>query len=304
MATAPKVWLITGTTSGLGKRLVNEVLSRGDLVIATGRSIDNFKAQYKEDDQLKLMQLDVTEGPEPIAAKVQEALGVWGRIDVLVNNAGIGYPSLIEEAGRVIHLHHVTTALAHATCSSALLRKQMEANLYGVVDVTLAVLPHMRERKAGTIVVVGSRSAYKTELIGVGIYGASKAAVTAWTESLANEVALFNVKVMLVQPGSFRTEGMYGQGFYNGNQIPAWNDIHATARARFASVPGTEKGDPAKAMRALVDVVRGEGKAAGRELPRYLVLGEDAVADVRNKFARVLQVVADWEDVSTDTNFD
>ncbi|KAL1751233.1 hypothetical protein FB107DRAFT_266774 [Schizophyllum commune] len=232
------------------------------------------------------MQLDVTEGPEPIAAKVQEALVIWGRIDVLVNNAGIGYPSLIEEAG------------------SALLRKQMEANLYGVVDVTLAVLPHMRERKAGTVVMVGSRSAYKTELIGVGIYGASKAAVTAWTESLANEVALFNVKVMLVQPGSFRTEGMYGQGFYNGNQIPAWNDIHATARARFASVPGTEKGDPAKAMRALVDVVRGEGKAAGRELPRYLVLGEDAVADVRNKFARVLQVVADWEDVSTDTNFD
>ncbi|KAI5830345.1 NAD(P)-binding protein [Schizophyllum commune Tattone D] len=286
MATAPKVWLITGTTSGLGKRLVNEVLARGDLVIATGRSIDSLKAQYEESDQLKLMLLDVTEGPEPIAAKVQEALGVWGRIDVLVNNAGIGYPSLIEEAG------------------SALLRKQMEANLYGVVDVTLAVLPHMRERKAGTIVVVGSRSAYKTELIGVGIYGASKAAVTAWTESLANEVALFNVKVMLVQPGSFRTEGMYGQGFYNGNQIPAWNDIHATARARFASVPGTEKGDPAKAMRALVDVVRGEGKAAGRELPRYLVLGEDAVADVRNKFARVLQVVADWEDVSTDTNFD
>ncbi|KAI4523750.1 NAD(P)-binding protein [Schizophyllum commune Loenen D] len=286
MATAPKVWLITGTTSGLGKRLVNEVLSRGDLVIATGRSIDNLKAQYKEDDQLKLMQLDVTEGPEPIAAKVHEALAIWGRIDVLVNNAGIGYPSLIEEAG------------------SALLRKQMEANLYGVVDVTLAVLPHMRERKAGTIVVVGSRSAYKTELIGVGIYGASKAAVTAWTESLANEVALFNVKVMLVQPGSFRTEGMYGQGFYNGNQIPAWNDIHATARARFASVPGTEKGDPAKAMRALVDVIRGEGKASVRELPRYLVLGEDAVADVRSKFARVLQVVADWEDVSTDTNFD
>ncbi|KAL1725288.1 hypothetical protein EV714DRAFT_240127 [Schizophyllum commune] len=286
MATAPKVWLITGTTSGLGKRLVNEVLSRGDLVIATGRSIESLKAQYEESEQLKLMQLDVTEGPEQIAAKVQEALGVWGRIDVLVNNAGIGYPSLIEEAG------------------SALLRKQMEANLYGVVDVTLAVLPHMRERKAGTIVVVGSRSAYKTELIGVGIYGASKAAVTAWTESLANEVALFNVKVMLVQPGSFRTEGMYGQGFYNGNKIPAWNDIHATARARFASVPGTEKGDPAKAMRALVDVVRGEGKAAGRELPRYLVLGEDAVADVRNKFGRVLQVVADWEDVSTDTNFD
>ncbi|KAI5894734.1 NAD(P)-binding protein [Schizophyllum commune H4-8] len=286
MATAPRVWLITGTTSGLGKRLVNEVLSRGDLVIATGRSIDNLKAQYEESDQLKLMQLDVTEGPQPIAAKVQEALSVWGRIDVLVNNAGIGYPSLIEEAG------------------SALLRKQMEANLYGVVDVTLAVLPHLRERKAGTIVVVGSRSAYKTELIGVGIYGASKAAVTAWTESLANEAALFNVKVMLVQPGSFRTEGMYGQGFYNGNQIPAWNDIHATARARFASVPGTEKGDPAKAMRALVDVVRGEGKAAGRALPRYLVLGEDAVADVRNKFARVLQVVADWEDVSTDVNFD
>ena len=117
MATAPKVWLITGewdlrllartslrhicvgTTSGLGKRLVNEVLARGDLVIATGRSIDNLNAQYKESEKLKLMQLDVTEGPEPIAAKVQEALSVWGRIDVLVNNAGIGYPSLIEEAG-------------------------------------------------------------------------------------------------------------------------------------------------------------------------------------------------------------
>ncbi|KAL1745847.1 hypothetical protein HDZ31DRAFT_62719 [Schizophyllum fasciatum] len=285
MATAPKVWFITGTTSGLGKRLVNAVLARGDQVIATGRQMDNLRLQYEESDRLRLMQLDVTEGPESISAKVRDAIGFWGRIDVLVNNAGIGYPSLVEEAG------------------STLLRKQMEANLFGVADVTTAVLPYMRDRKEGTIVVIGSRSAYKTELIGVGAYGASKAAVTAWTETLAHEVASFNIRVMLVQPGSFRTE-VYSQAFYRGNEIPAWKDVRDTAVARFASLPGTEKGDPAKAMDVLVDVVRGEGKAAGRELPRYLVLGDDAVADMRNKFGRVLQVVANWEEVTTNLNFD
>ncbi|TRM60748.1 hypothetical protein BD626DRAFT_503731 [Schizophyllum amplum] len=286
MASVPRVWLITGTTSGLGRRLVRAVLARGDRVIATGRTIENLHAQYEESEQLKLMQLDVTEGALIIAAKIQDALAHWGHIDVLVNNAGIGYPGLIEEGG------------------SNLLRKQMEANLFGVADVTMAVLPHMREKKAGTIVVVGSRSAYKTELVGIGFYAASKAAVTAWTETLAQEVSRFNIQVTLVQPGAFRTEGIYSQGFYSGNPIPAWHELREAFRARYASIPGTEKGDPAKAMEALVDVVRGEGKAAGREIPMYLMLGEDAVSDVRTKFARVLKIVAEWEEVTTDVNFD
>jgi len=158
---------------------------------------------------------------------------------------------------------------------------------------------------------------------GLGVYAASKAAVhgklslvdghenilligvvSAITESLMGELAPFNIKVTLVQPGAFRTEGIYGQAYFTTNPVPAYDQTRAISMARFASVPGHEKGDPDKAAEVIVDVVRGEGVAKGRPWPPYLFLGEDAEADVRSKCSKILATVDQWADVARAVSFD
>ncbi|TFK70269.1 NAD(P)-binding protein [Pluteus cervinus] len=286
-----KVWFITGTSSGFGRRLVTIALGRGDLVIATARSQEKLEAlvnsyDTKLRDNLRTIQLDVTEGVESITRKAEIANGFWGRIDVLVNNAGVGYPAIAEEGG------------------SSWLRKQFETNVFGVMDVTTAVLPHLRRRRSGTVVVIGSRSAWRTDIPGSGGYAASKAAIHAITENLAVELASFNIRVLLVAPGSFRTEGILGQSYHLSNQIADYDALRQASHARFKSIPGTEKGDPDKAMEAVADVVRGEGFATGKPWPDVLILGNDAAADVQAKFQHTLDLLDSWKDVTYNVNFD
>ncbi|RDB25896.1 putative oxidoreductase YusZ [Hypsizygus marmoreus] len=288
---ASRVWLITGTSSGFGRRLVTSSLARGDRVIATARSLERLQDLVNSVDpgvreNLRTLQLDVTEGEAVLKAKVDKAAKIWGQIDVLVNNAGIGYPGILEEGG------------------SALLRKQYETNVFGLMDMTAATLPHLRASKNAVLVVIGSRSGWKTELPGIGAYASSKAAVHALTETLSAELAPFNIRVLLVAPGSFRTEGIYGQQYNTSNPIPANDAIRAVSIQRFHAIPGSEKGDPDKAMEAVVDVVRGEGVAKGRPWPLYLVLGEDAENDVEVKCTKVLKALEDWKDVTRGVNFD
>jgi NAD(P)-dependent dehydrogenase (short-subunit alcohol dehydrogenase family) len=126
--------------------------------------------------------------------------------------------------------------------------------------------------------------------------------VHALTETLAVEVAQFGVRVLLVEPGAFRT-GIYGQAWDARNHLAEYDALRAMSTARFAAVSGTEKGDPAKAMEAVVDVVRGEGAANGRAFPGRLVLGEDAEQDVRAKCKKVLDYLNEWKDVVRDVNF-
>ncbi|TFK70267.1 NAD(P)-binding protein [Pluteus cervinus] len=290
-STDKKVWFITGTSSGFGHRLVTIALGRGDLVIATARSEEKLEALVNSydprlRDSLRTMQLDVTEGIESITKKAEIANGFWGRIDVLVNNAGVGYPSIAEEGG------------------SSWLRKQFETNVFGVMDVTTAVLPHLRRKRSGTIVTIGSRCAWKTDIPGLAAYSASKAAIHAITENLAAEVASFNIRVLLVAPGSFRTEGIYGQSYHLSNQIADYDTLRHAGHTRFKSISGTEKGDPDKAMEAVVDVVRGEGLAAGKPWPGVLILGNDAAADVRAKSQGTLDLLDSWQDITCKVNFD
>ncbi|KAJ6473639.1 hypothetical protein C8R47DRAFT_717143 [Mycena vitilis] len=144
---ASKVWLITGAASGFGRSLLSSVLARGDRVIATSKSLEPIQDLDGTSENLRLIQLDVTTGEELIRCKMQEAAG---RIDVLVNNAGSCHLGLLEEGG------------------SALLRKQYETNVFGLLDVTSACLPYMRAQNEGTIVVIGSRSAWTCETVGLG----------------------------------------------------------------------------------------------------------------------------------------
>ncbi|KAG1892259.1 hypothetical protein F4604DRAFT_1672321 [Suillus subluteus] len=276
-----KVWLITGTSSGFGRRLTGLALARGDRVIATARTLSKIE-HFPKHPNLRLMQLDVNASTKEIKARIDHAARVWNGIDVLVNNAGYGLPALLEEGG------------------ASLMLRQFQTNFFGVVNVCNAVLPYMRKERNGTVVVIGSRSAWKPERVrGLGnhdvlaseminhsliffpgFYAASKAAVHAMSESLATELEPFNIRVLLVKPGAFRTEGILGHPWDCSNPIPDYD----------------EQRDPDKAMEIVVDVVKGEGCAAGREWPLYLVLGKDAEADIRSKCAKVLKHLDDWND--------
>ncbi|KAG2152432.1 hypothetical protein BD769DRAFT_38932 [Suillus cothurnatus] len=275
----PKVWLITGTSSGFGRRLTSLVLARGDRVIATARTLSKIE-HFPRHPNLHLMQLDVNDSTKEIKARIDHAARVWNGIDVLVNNAGYGLPALLEEGG------------------ASLMLRQFQTNFFGVVNVCNAVLPYMRKKRSGTVVIIGSRSAWRPERVrGLGFYAASKAAVHAMSESLALELEPFNIRVLLVKPGAFRTEGILDYPWDCSNPIPDYDEQRADGRANFSEPAGKQPGDPDKAMEIVVDVVKGEGCAAGRVWPLYLVLGKDAEADIRNKCAKVLKHLDDWNDV-------
>jgi NAD(P)-dependent dehydrogenase (short-subunit alcohol dehydrogenase family) len=263
----PKVWLIT---------------ERGDRVVATARSLQKIQ-DFPQSPNLHLLELDVTSGTTVIKERVDEAAKVWGRIDVLVNNAGIGLLGILEE------------------CGVDKMIRQFRPNVFGVLDVTNAALPYLRERKSGTIVIIGSRSAWRSEVTGLGAYASSKAAVQVMGETLAVELAPFNIRVLIVEPGAFRTENIYSNKFDTWtNPIPDYDETRAETLAKYEAIPGNQPGDPMKAMKFVVDVVRGEGVAAGREWPSYLVLGEDAERDVRNKCMMMLKHLDEWQDVIRD----
>ncbi|KAF9002465.1 hypothetical protein BDQ17DRAFT_1425790 [Cyathus striatus] len=281
-----RVWLITGTTSGFGRRLVTSALARGDKVVATSRSLSKLEDLANSYEpyvraNLRIVQLDVTEGCESIKMKVDHAAAIWGRLDVVVNNAGVGLPGLIEEGG------------------SPYLRRQFDTNVFGLLDVTTAALPHLRAQKAGTVVIVGSRSSWRTEIMGTGHYAASKAAVRALSETLTVELSPLNIRVLLVEPGGFRTEGMLKQVYHDQNPIPDYDLQRSKSMAIIANMPQMQTGNPDKAMEIVVDVVRGEGVAEGRQWPGHLILGEDADYDVRLKCSKVLTVLDQWRDVTT-----
>lgn len=291
MEESSKVWFITGTTSGFGRRLVYSALARGDRVIATGRSAEKLAGLIESCDgplreNIRTLQLDILEGRKSIEEKMAQAARFWGRIDVLVNNAGGGYLGLLEEGG------------------TELLRTQFELNVFGLMDVTLAGLPYLRAHQGSTLIIIGSRSAWRTEIAGIGLYSASKAAVHALAETLAVELAQFGVRVLHVAPGAFRTEGIYDNGFYHKNKLDDYTDIHNAAVRGYTAHAGTQIGDPAKAMEVVVDTVKGEGVAKGKPWPGLLVLGEDADHDLRRKCEGTLQTLDEWKDVSTNLNLD
>ncbi|ESK93408.1 short-chain oxidoreductase [Moniliophthora roreri MCA 2997] len=286
--TGQLVWFITGTTSGFGHRLVKLTLSRGDLVIATARSLEKLEALYSDsskNESLHLLRLDITDGFDKIKDIVQEAIKFWGRIDVLVNNAGNGYLGIVEEA------------------TSEMYRRQFETNVFGIMDVTNAVLPYMRARKSGTIVTIGSRSVWRADTPGIGAYAASKAAIHAVTEALAVEVAPLGIRTLLVAPGAFRTENIYGIPFHTSNPITDYNAMRESVISQVTTIPGSEPGDPDKGMEVIVDIVRGEGVAKGKKWPGTLVLGEDAESTFNRHWEILKKSVDEWAQVTRNVAF-
>lgn len=281
---ATRVWLITGASAGLGLALTLSVLARGDYVVATARSLkpsDELRQALKVDGtRLRFLTLDVTSPTGEVKQRVDEALAIWGRIDVLVNNAGGFTYGVSEELG------------------AEGIMNDMNTNFVGPINVTNAVLPSMRARRDGTIVFVGSRSAYRTQITGVVSYSASKAALHSYAETLAAELEHFNIRVTIAVPGSFATR--INAPTRSGTPLAGYETLrdHLDKFVHiYAKIP---KGDPELGMSALVDVVRGEGRAAGHgPPPLWLFLGEDSMRDVRLRMQALESTLEKWQDVGS-----
>lgn len=231
-----KIWLITGVSSGLGKALAEAVINAGDYVIGTFRKeieLQAFNLAYKE--RAKGVQLDIT-AIDKIDSVVQQIISDHGKIDVLVNNAGIGIVGAIEESS----MYEV--------------RKVFEANVFGTLKLTQAVLPYMRKRKVGNIVQISSHAGVKA-FAGFGIYNASKFALEGFSEALAQEVEPFGIKVTIVEPGPFRTN-FAGRSLIQASKIiDEYANTAGAFRSKLMSVHGKQEGDPVKAAQIILEHV-------------------------------------------------
>ncbi|KAI9435290.1 NAD-P-binding protein [Lactarius indigo] len=283
MVTA-RVWFITGASTGLGLALTRSVLARGDYVIATMRSSKPFNKlrQYPKFDRtrLRFLTLDVTSPMVEIKQRIDEALAIWGRIDVVVNNAGRVTYGLSEELG------------------AEGIMNDMKTNFVGPINVTNAVLPSMRARRDGTIVFVGSRSVYRTQLTGFVSYCASKAALHSYAETLSTELEHFNIRVTVAVPGGFATK--FNALTLSGTPLEGYEALRDHLVKFGQNYAKSPKGDPDLGMSALVDVVRGEGRAANHgPPPLWLFLGEDSMRDVRLRTQALQSALEEWKDVGS-----
>ncbi|TEY35142.1 hypothetical protein BOTCAL_0605g00050 [Botryotinia calthae] len=222
------------------------------------------------------MSLDVTDSQDVLDAKVQEALKIYDGIDVLINNAGYIEAALIED---IAHERLV------ASCNT---------KLFGTVNLTRSILPHFRQRKAGTIIFMGSVGGWQSE-VGAGPYCVGKFGMEAIVECLQKETSQFDIRTMILEPGYYRTK------VYSEANVK-WNHFRSESMLRV--VDGNQPGDPKKAAERIVDIVRREGLAAGKETPPRLPLGPDGLQQLKNKCLSTLKILEDWEELITSTNFD
>ncbi|EOD66164.1 oxidoreductase [Amycolatopsis vancoresmycina] len=270
-----RVWLITGCSAGFGREIALAALAAGDRVVATARRPETLADLLdRGGDRVRTAALDVTDTGQ-IDAAVKTALEEFGRIDVVVNNAGSGSVGAVEEL------------------TMDELRALMEVMFFGAVAVTKAVLPHLRARGSGTVVQISSMGG-QLSMPGFGAYCAAKFALEGISEALAAEVAPFGVQVLIVEPGAFRTE--FGGGrMHRSRTIDAYTVSTGGTREAVENMDGTQPGDPAKAAAAIVGAV-------GRDdAPLRLALGADAVEAIRAHHETVAADLAAWEEVSRAT---
>jgi NAD(P)-dependent dehydrogenase (short-subunit alcohol dehydrogenase family) len=272
-----KVWLITGSSRGLGRAFTKAVLEAGDRVVATARKPDQLaglQAAYGEN--IRAFTLDVTNEAQAKEA-FEAAISSFGSLDVLVNNAGFGNVSPVED-----------TSLAD-------FRSQIETNLFGVIIMTKAVLPYFRERKAGHIVQVTS-IAGRIGPAGRAPYAAAKFGVEGFSESLSREVRPFGVKVTILEPGGFRTDFAGTSTKLSEGRVEYDSTVGASVRYQ-RDYHGKQPGDPAKAAAALLYVV------SLPDPPLRLLLGRDCYALAEKSALEKLESDRMWKDLSTSTDF-
>jgi NAD(P)-dependent dehydrogenase (short-subunit alcohol dehydrogenase family) len=267
MTTEKTVWLVTGAGRGMGVDIARAALAAGHAVVATGRIPEKVAEAVGRSDDLLAVKLDVTD-PADARAAVQAAVQRFGRIDVLVNNAGNFYAGFFEEI------------------TAGDFRAQIETNLFGPVNVTRAVLPVMRARRSGVVVTISSTAGVVGQEFCTA-YAASKFAVEGWIESLTPEIAPFGIRTMLVEPGFFRTELLSPESTkYAEPSIDDYAERTRQTVANWNAMNGLQGGDPAKLADALVKL------ASQDEPPLRFAAGADAVGTFEQK-AQTLLAQAD-----------
>ncbi|HWN36669.1 MAG TPA: oxidoreductase [Pseudonocardia sp.] len=272
------VWFITGASTGLGRTLAETVLAHGDRVVATARNVATLDdlTGPGPDDVIRLP-LDVTD-PDQVRAAVAEAIERAGAIDVLVNNAGHGLVGALEEL------------------SDEQFAQVLATNVFGVFSVTRAVLPHMRARRRGHVVMMSSVGGVVGNP-GHAAYATSKFALEGMSEALAGEVAPLGIRVTIVEPGPFRTD-FAGRSMCFAEPIDDYRDTPAgTLRARFSAQDGVQPNDPVRAAEAIITAVRDPSS------PLRLPLGPEAVDRIRAKLRNQLADLEAWEKLSRDTRY-
>ena len=270
-----KVWLITGAGRGLGVDIARAALSAGHSVVATGRDAAKVAVAVGEYDNLLAIKLDVTR-PQDAQEAVDAAVARFGRIDVLVNNAGNFFAGFFEEL------------------TPDQVRNQLDALLFGPMNVTRAVLPVMRRQRSGLLLTISSTAGIAGQMFCTA-YAAAKFGIEGWMESLTPEVALFGIRTMLVEPGFFRTELLTTDSTtYAEPTIDDYAERTKEIVASWKSMDGKQGGDPAKLAAALVTL------AALEEPPARFAAGADAVQTFEAKANALLAQAHAHRELSTD----
>ncbi|NMG11728.1 oxidoreductase [Brasilonema sp. UFV-L1] len=277
-----RVWFITGSSRGFGRALAETLLDRGETVVLTARNLQQVEdLTTRFSDRTLAVQLDVTK-PEEVQDAVKQAIAKFGRIDVLVNNAGYGTLGAIEEV------------------SDQAVRRQFETNVFGVLETLRAVLPHMRQQRGGHILNISSVSGIVSGA-GSGIYDSTKFALEAISEALAKEVAPLGIKVTIVEPGSFRTDFVTRSLVVTDTQIEDYEAATGHIRQIVRDVQDMkirEQGDPKKAALAMIQAVDSENS------PLRLALGPHAINIINTKLESVKAELDTWKEVSVNTAFE
>jgi NAD(P)-dependent dehydrogenase (short-subunit alcohol dehydrogenase family) len=275
---ASQVWFVTGASRGLGFAIAQAVLEKGDAVVAAARNASRAEQVLGPSDRVFAVSIDVTDRAS-IQRAADTAVARFGKIDVIVNNAGYGLMGAVEELD-ALELEDV-----------------FKTNFFGAREVIRALLPTLRAQRAGWIVNISSVGGF-TGTPGAGAYNASKFALEGLSEALAQELAPLGIRVLIVEPGYFRTDFLNDSMRTAKATIADYADTAGSTIKTIAERNGKQPGDPRKAARAIIKAIE------SLHPPLRLVLGGDAVERVTNKLAAVRHDLDDWREVSTGTDFD
>lgn len=268
-----RVWFITGCSSGMGRSLAEALARTGDRAIITARNPSQLDAIVSmAPERLHALAIDIAD-PASVREAVGKGMAAFGRIDVLVNNAGIGLVGALEE------------------CTLDEIQNVFKTNVFGTMSVIKEVLPHMRRQGSG--VILGMTSVLGFQAVpAVGIYSASKCALEGMLEALAGEVAPFGIKVTILQPGVYKTDFRAKSLAQSKNVMDEYAASSGKMRKGLVGYPDSA-GDPAKAAEAILTLVN-----SGKEYPARLALGADALSLIRNKLKVIDKSLNEWESLS------
>jgi NAD(P)-dependent dehydrogenase (short-subunit alcohol dehydrogenase family) len=273
-----KVWLITGCSTGFGRAISIAALSNGDKVVVTARNIEDIKDIVQENAENALaLTLDVTKEKD-ITAVVNTTIEKFGKIDVLVNNAGIGYFGAIEES------------------EDEQVKQMFDINVFGLAKMTQSVLPFMRKQKSGHIINISSIGGLRS-FPGVGFYNATKYAVDGLSESLAKEVAPLGIKVTIVCPSGFRTDWAGRSAANSKIEIADYASTAGKNKSDIRAYSGNQPGDPERAALAIIKITETENP------PLRLLLGAAAYKGAKIKLEELNKDFEDWKDTSEGADF-